>query len=95
MIGILITTLACGVIAIIGGLIIAPLNAITNGAAVNGFFNALSSGLSYVYWICDYCNFIIPVNVIFICVGIIIAFRLLSIVWNWVEWVVKRICEIL
>ena len=41
MIGILITTLACGVIAIIGGLIISPLNAITNGAAVSGFFNAL------------------------------------------------------
>lgn len=59
------------------------------------YIGIMNETLSYVFEIFDYVNFLIPINVIFNCLLIIITLRVLAIMWNFVEWILLRVFDVI
>lgn len=79
--------------------IIGLISGLNNGLFEQGnlieYVSVLNNLIDYVFEIFDYVNFIIPIDVIFNCVFIMIVLRILAILWNFVEWIILRIFDII
>lgn len=89
------TAIMSAIVKFILSIIASPLNALLDGMAIREYFAVMQTGLEFLFMIFDYCNFIIPVDVVFACVGVIITIHILSILWNWVDWLLTKICQLL
>ena len=73
------------VIAIIGWVVagvMAVIIPIKDTLNISEQLNTLSVGLEYVFWVFDNVNFIIPVDTIFMIIGIMVIISLLNVVKN-------------
>lgn len=89
------TDIIVGLLNLFFNIITAPMNNLIAGYAITEFFGAIKTGVTYVYMVFDYINFIIPVDMVFICILTIVTMRILQIMWNWVQWIIEQVCAIL
>lgn len=76
--------------------LIAGLTSDLQGASnLSEYISIMNNTLNYVFEIFDYVNFIIPINVIFTCLLIIVTLRCLAIMWNFVEWIILRLFDVI
>ena len=75
--------------------IVTPIIAIKDLLDVSEAIRTLSAGLEYVFWVFDKVNFLIPIDTIFMIIGVMIAIALLNICKNFILFVVNAILDVI
>lgn len=72
-----------------------PFSALSSSLALTNILSAMYSGMEFVYWVFDYVNFLVPIDVVFTCIGVIITIHIAQIVYNSFNWILVKICQLL
>lgn len=89
------TNIIVKIVSWVIGLIAGLTNGFFGSGNILEYVQVLNNTLGAVFEVFDAINFIIPVNVIFGCLLVIVSLRIVAILYNFVEFIILRVFDVI